>query len=80
MPSYCVIKQSVARHNPETGNISFRHTQLKRFSTIEEARRYSKKVCLELRNNSSDTIYIVEKEERNVETWARKGREVVRLI
>jgi len=80
MPSYCVIKQSVARHSPETGIINFRHTQLKSFPTIEEARRYAKKICLELRNNSLETIYIVEKEERNVETWARKGGEVVRLI
>lgn len=71
---FTVLGQFVRKHfeNESARIIDFGHTGHKNFSRAPDAQEYAKRLCQDIHDEKTDTVYIVDGQ-RTVEVWIRKN-------
>ena len=78
MPTYQVVKQTTANHNPKIGLITFRHNRSKVFYNLEEAQKNLKQSAKDI--HADENIYLVEDDTRTIEAWDHQERRIKQII
>lgn len=72
---YTVAKQYVKKRTESAAGwiTDFGHTNFKDFNRLPDAREYAKRLCMDIRNEKTETVYISETGKRTIESWIWKN-------
>lgn len=79
MPEYRICEQSLNYVDKNTNAINFKHRTSDKYNNLDTARYQAKKIARNIRDERYETIYIVEADKGTIETWIRRGNNVMML-